>query len=116
MSVMIHFRNVFQGLEYLLRLDADENTVLWALHAFCMSVINKRIDKFKEHCDHHPLSTVGSKSTQIICLARSLNNQAINSKMCPETMHYYSEWQRMPPISEHGSILNPPFEIELSIY
>ena len=43
-KVMIHFKKVFEKLEYLGHLDTYDNTDLWALNSVFILDINKRID------------------------------------------------------------------------
>ena len=105
---MIHFRKLFEKLESLRHLDADDNTNLWALRSTPMLEISKRIDEFKERCIHYHLPGVVHKSSGSICLTSSLNNQVVNSNKDLETIRHLSEWQNVPLLSTRGLIANPP--------
>ena len=69
----------------------------------------------QKYLNHHPLSTVGHKSTKSLYLKISLKNQVISSIIDPETLYHFSEWQNTPPIFVRGPIVNPPFHVELRI-
>ena len=114
-DVANHSRDVFETLQSLGHLGADDGTDLQLLHCACACVVNQKNHDFKECCDHRPPSATGHKIPHILCTTRIFNNQVINSILDPETLHHLHEQQSMPPASLRQPIVNPSFHIELAI-